>query len=484
MYKRCIALLCAVVFAGTHLFYSGAECTNDKSVICSAVSSRISENGIALIKEFEGFLQYAQWDYKQWTIGYGTGVDKDAYPNGITEQEADMLLREVVVVYEKYVQNFLDKYNISVTQNQYDALVSFTYNMGNVWTNTSEVRIRTYLINGIYNYTPQQITDAFKLWCKAGGEVLPGLLRRREREAELFLSDADYSSQENGERWRIKSATGVRLRRESDTSSEITAVIPYGTLITVDEKKECNGFLWGKTSYKNIEGWCVLDYAEHVSGTVETEVVEDEEKYEKWRIVSDNGVNLRYNYGTENQVLDVIPFDTVITVYEQKESGEFIWGRTENNGKVGWCVLNYASKYNEEEVLQGIRIEKLPDKTIYTAGELFDNSGMCIVAHYSSGREEVVEDYGCSGNTTVPGICIIKIDYMGISCDLSVRVNARKGDINGNGIIDSEDCYSLKTCILNSSSEISGDTGDINGDGVINVFDSIYAKKEILSRSR
>ena len=64
MYKRCIALLCAVVFAGTHLFYSGAECTNDKSVICSAVSSRISENGIALIKEFEGFLQYAQWDYK------------------------------------------------------------------------------------------------------------------------------------------------------------------------------------------------------------------------------------------------------------------------------------------------------------------------------------------------------------------------------------------------------------------------------------
>ena len=148
--------------------------------------------------------------------------------------------------------------------------------MGNVWTNTSEVRIRTYLINGIYNYTPQQITDAFKLWCKAGGEVLPGLLRRREREAELFLSDADYSSQENGERWRIKSSTGVRLRRDSDTSSEITAVIPYGTLITVDEKKECNGFLWGKTSYKNIEGWCVLDYAEHVSGTVETEVVEDE----------------------------------------------------------------------------------------------------------------------------------------------------------------------------------------------------------------
>ena len=57
-------------------------------------------------------------------------------------------------------------------------------------------------------------------------------------------------------------------------------------------------------------------------------------------------------------------------------------------------------------------------------------------------------------------------------------------EINENGIIDSEDCYSLKTCILNSSSEISGDTGDINGDGVINVFDSIYAKKEILSRSR
>lgn len=483
MKKRCLSLLTAMAVAGVHLFYPVTELNYEKPVVCSAVSSRISENGIALIKGFEGFLQYAQWDYKQWTIGYGTGVEKDAYPNGITEAEADRLLREVVIVYEKFVQNFLDKYNITVTQNQYDALVSFTYNMGNVWTNESEVTIRTYLINGISNYSAQQITDAFKLWCKAGGEVLPGLLRRREKEAELFLSGTDFSVETKGEKWRITSSTGVRLRNDTYTDSAITAVIPYNELITVDEKKECNGFLWGKTSYGKKSGWCVLDYAEHVSGTVETSVVTDGDKYEQWRINSDTGVNLRYNYSTDAKVLAVIPYNQVITVYEQKNAGNYVWGRTEYNGKAGWCVLNYASKYDIRGVLEGIRIEQLPEKTMYTAGELFENKGMRIVAHYSSGKEEEVEDYGCSGNTTIPGISVITVEYQGVSCDLSVLVNARKGDLNKNGTIDIEDNFSLKSYILNRTAGFTEESGDINGDGVINIFDSIHAKKEVLYKN-
>ena len=139
--KRKICLLTALMIAVSPIAYHLASSDKKQDSVCieAAATSLISENGISLIKEFEGFLQYAQWDYKQWTIGYGTGVDKDAYPDGITEGEADRLLREVVVVYEGYVQNFLNKYNITVTQNQYDALVSFTYNMGNVWINSDEV---------------------------------------------------------------------------------------------------------------------------------------------------------------------------------------------------------------------------------------------------------------------------------------------------------------------------------------------------------
>lgn len=486
--KRCLSFITALVIAGTYMLYPTQLFNDTSGYSYAAAASRISENGIALIKEFEGFLQYAKWDYKQWSIGYGTGVDKNDYPNGITEAEADRLLREVVVVYEGYVQTFLNKYNISVTQNQYDALVSFTYNLGNVWRNESEVTIRTYLINGISNYTDKQIKDAFMLWCKAGGEVLPGLLRRREREADLFLSDFEYSGQASGEKWRITSSTGVRLRMDSVTSSEIIGVIPYNAVIVAEEKTEREGFLWGKISYNGKSGWCVLDYADHISGDVETSVIPDDNNYEKWRIVSGNGVNLRFNYGTENKVLDVIPYNTVITVYEQKDYNGYVWARTEYNGQAGWCVLNYASKVNIFEDgtwVEKIHIQTLPHRLVYTAGELFDNTGMCVIAHYSNGTEQEIEDYGCSGNTMLPGTSVITVNYKGVSADFSVTVNPARGDINLNGTIDNEDNYNIKKYILceNENSSVA-ESGDINGDGKINIFDSMRAKKNILDQNK
>lgn len=484
--KKLLSLLTAIVVTGACFFSPDVPGISETSVVRSVGVSRISENGLMLIKEFEGFLQYAKWDYKQWTIGYGTGVDKNAYPNGITEAEADRLLREVVVVYEGYVQNFLNSYGIEVNQNQYDALVSFTYNLGNVWKNTSEVTIRTYLINGISNYTDKQITDAFKLWCKAGGEVLPGLLRRREEEAKLFLKGTSVSVPVKNERWRIKSTTGVRLRKDSVTTSDIIGVIPYNTLVTVEEKTERDGFVWGRISYNGKNGWCVLDYAEHVSGSIETTVVPDGTGYQKWRIVSDDGVKLRYNYGTEHEVLGVVPYGAIITVYEQQSKDGYIWGRTDFEGKAGWCVLNYASLFDDsEELLDGIYVVELPSKTTYTAGELFDSSGMKVSALYSTGREEIVSEYGCNGNTTMPGISTITVEYRGKCFELSVVVTPFAGDINKNGTVDIQDSLSIKKHILADADEdFDAELGDMNSDDVINIFDSIRAKKEFLYNNR
>ncbi len=484
MKKRCIGLVLAAALACTPFYSAVSDRTCDTAVVHSASVYHISENGIAMIKDFEGFTQYAQWDYAQWSIGYGTGVDRDAYPNGITEAEADRLLREVVLVFEKYVNNFLNKYSISVTQNQYDALVSFTYNMGNVWSNSSEVTIRTYLINGITNYTPEEITAAFRLWCKAGGQVLPGLLRRRQVEAELFLSDMDYSKNQNGEKWRITSTTGVRLRSGSSTTTQVLNVIPYNQTFYVDEKKECEGFLWGKTTYSGQNGWCVLDYADYISGEVETTVIPDDEKYEQYSINSTSGVNLRYNYGMDNKVLAVIPYETVITVYEKKKLDDYLWGRTEYNGKAGWCVLNYAKRFGAEETPESLSIEKLPKKTLYEAGELFDCRGMIVVAHYSDGRDEITEDYGCTGNTMLPGTSTITVEYRGASTSFSVLVNARRGDVNKNGVIDLDDDAEVRGYILNNSGGSVPESGDINGDGVINIFDSMRIRNEVLYREK
>ncbi len=473
---------CIIAFSG----FTFPVAYNDEIITSGTQISRISENGISLIKEFEGFLQYAKWDYKQWTIGYGTGVQKDEYPDGITEAEADKLLRDVVVTYEMYVQNFLNKYNIKVNQNQYDALVSFTYNLGNVWVSTDTVTIRNYLIDGIEKYTDEQITAAFMLWCKAGGEVLPGLLRRREAEARLFLSKGDFTLDFfTGEQWRITSNTGVRLRKEPDTSSDILSVIPYNQTVNVSQKYHKEGFLWGKVSYAGIDGWCVLDYAEHIRGEISTTIVPDDDNFEKWRITSDNGVNLRLNYGTSSAVVGVVPYNKVITVYEKKESDGYTWARTEYMGIDGWCVLNYAVRIEEQqnsEELVGIRIQKYPHKLTYIAGELFNGDGMEVVAVYSDGTEKKVDDYGCTGNITLPGAGIITVEYRDFKCDFSVLVNPAIGDINLNGIIDFEDNYIVKKYLLDNSKDVTASKlGDINGDGVLNVFDSIRIKRKILN---
>ena len=146
----------------------------------------ISDNGLEFLKAREGYRQYAYWDVSQWSIGYGTACGENEYPNGITEPEAATLLKAALVKYEVYLNNFLYDNNIEVNQNQYDALASFTYNLGNYWTKT--FTLKTYLINGVSNYTDAQITAAFQEICHAGGEFNQGLYNRRTLEAQLFLT--------------------------------------------------------------------------------------------------------------------------------------------------------------------------------------------------------------------------------------------------------------------------------------------------------
>ena len=151
-----------------------------------------SELGVNFIEAFEGYYQYAYWDYSQYTIGYGTRCEKDEYPAGISEPAAHALLKKVLPDYESPLNSFLKKNDIYLTQNQFDALVSFTYNMGGgVWSR--DTTIAKYLKNGIDKYTDKQIADALGLWVNAGGVKLQGLVDRRAAESKLFCTD-DFSS--------------------------------------------------------------------------------------------------------------------------------------------------------------------------------------------------------------------------------------------------------------------------------------------------
>lgn len=143
-----------------------------------------SDKGIALIKEFEGCKLTAYQDsVRVWTIGYGWTQPVDGKPirAGMTikQETAERLLKTGMVSYESDVSRLV---KVGLTQGQFDALVSFTYNLGARSLSTSTLLRK--LNAGDY----AGAADEFLRWNKAGGKVLNGLTRRREAERALFLS--------------------------------------------------------------------------------------------------------------------------------------------------------------------------------------------------------------------------------------------------------------------------------------------------------
>ncbi|POA98395.1 muraminidase [Chromobacterium sinusclupearum] len=141
-----------------------------------------STNGINLIKQFEGLKLTAYQDsVGVWTIGYGhTGPDVRAGLT-ISNSQADQLLRLDLQRFEQGVSNLV---KAVINQNQFDALISFSYNLG--LGNLQSSTLLRLLNQGDY----QAAAGQFHLWNKAGGKVLPGLTRRRLAEQALFQGAA------------------------------------------------------------------------------------------------------------------------------------------------------------------------------------------------------------------------------------------------------------------------------------------------------
>jgi len=148
---------------------------------------KIGQKGLALIKEFEGWYPEPYLDpVGIATIGYGftyylPGRKKVTLKDKILSRvEGEVMLKDILTNYEKDVLRMIKK---PLTQNQFDALVSFTFNLGG--DNLSK---STLLKKVNVNPNDPTISDEFPKWNKAGGKVLPGLVRRRRAEAELYFT--------------------------------------------------------------------------------------------------------------------------------------------------------------------------------------------------------------------------------------------------------------------------------------------------------
>ena len=163
---------------------------------------KISQKGLALIKEFEGYkTKLHNGDCKAyldtlakphiWTIGYGC---TEGVTEGMiwTEKQAEAMLLKEIAKHEKAVS---DRLKVKINQNQFDALVSLSYNIGPDAFPT--------LLRYVNNEDWKDAADSFTMYNKAGGKVYRGLTRRREAEKALFLTPSAKEIYDNSSKMKM-----------------------------------------------------------------------------------------------------------------------------------------------------------------------------------------------------------------------------------------------------------------------------------------
>lgn len=347
--KRITSLLLAIVlFAG--LVLSGAP-------VAHAASEMVTSDALVeVLKKEEGFSAKPYWDYSQYTVGYGTRCPDDMLEeyqqNGITEEEADLLLRNNLTKMENALnKKLIDAYGLTLTQGQFDALVSFTYNCGTNWLNDPDGSLHKAIRKGT---TGSELIRVFSLWCNAGGEILPGLVRRRLCEANMYLNGVYSTERPENYCFVYYSANGgsVAYRVQGYDANE--GVAPAYT-----PTYEGHTFL----------GW----YTAKTGGSKVTKLTKDlsgSTLYARWeggeetedkipangvsiKVTADD-VNLRKGPGTNYGIVGTANTGDKLVITETASGSGYTWGNA--GGK--WIALkytNYDSVVKEEE--------KVPEET-------------------------------------------------------------------------------------------------------------------------
>lgn len=307
---------------------------------------KASDALIKLLKYEEGFVKYPVWDYSQYTVGYGTRCPSDMIDyykaHGITESEAELLLRNYLNNTENAIRrNLIEKYDVKLTQNQFDALVSFSYNLGTGWMSDTTSNIFLKVVNGA---TGNDLIDAFARWCNAGGVVNYVLLRRRLSEANMYLN-------------------GIYEHSKPDNYCYVTYNGNGGSISHRAQGYDCNFEAVPAVTASNgnytFAGW----YTAQVGGTkVEKLTAEHHGKvlYAHWAelgggddVTNEEGVtvtitlksdvvNLRKGPGTNYAIVGSARYGQTYTIYNVVENGGFLWGQFSG----GWMVLQYTN-YDE-----------------------------------------------------------------------------------------------------------------------------------------
>ena len=316
----------------------------------------ISSKGLNLIKEFEGCRLTAYKDpVGVWTIGYGT-TNADKSITGLTvgsgvkitqAQAEDFLRKGLNAKYEPAVEKWDSKYHW--TQNEFDALVSFTYNCG-------AGSLNQLIKNG--NRTKSQIADALLLYNKAGGHVLPGLTRRRTAERELFLSKSenpapapvasDISKKSieelaigviEGKYGNNDERTALLGDRYAEVQKRVNEIMHIqGASIDTLAQEVLENKYGTDTARKKALGDRYADVQKRVNEILKEkeDTPKTEEGYtvgEIYQVIAAKGLYLRPNVGFNNKPIRILPCGETIKVEDIIKSDGYVWLKV-NGGAV------------------------------------------------------------------------------------------------------------------------------------------------------
>ena len=349
--KRITSFLLAIVlFAGLVLTAAPTA--------YAASEMKTSDALVEVLKKEEGFSATPYWDYAQYTVGYGTRCPDDMFEeyskNGISEEDADVLLRNYLAATENTInKKFIDAYGLTLTQGQFDALITFTYNCGSSWINKTGDRFFNAVKNGA---TGSELINAFTLWCTAGGQILPGLVRRRLCEANMFLNGEYSTTKPDNYGYVYYNANGgsvsYRIQGYDANEGVAPAYTPtYGNATFLgwytdktagEQVTVLTQALSGKTLYARWDG---------VAAEGETPVTPSASVTVK---VTANEVNLRKGPGTNYGIVGSANAGQEMTITETASGSGYEWGKAGDQ----WIALKYT---NYSEVIKAP--EQKPEET-------------------------------------------------------------------------------------------------------------------------
>ena len=374
--KLIAILLCIVVILFLGIVATGEETQETPSASEGTETTpregpmKVSDELLRVLKQLEGFSPYAYWDYKQYSIGYGSKcpagyetyyskVEDGGEGNQITEEYAEELLRGELDYFEEKINDFITRNSLALSQHQYDALVSFTYNTGANWTNGTTGNFNSAVISGD---TGPHFIYGMMLWSMAGNRHI--LINRRIVETNIYANgvypEDVYADEATPDRYRIAFMDGNGGTVKYDEHGfDAEQPIPIKTQFkSYPSGPDETGAL---VTYE-LDGW----YTERVGGTkvetLDTAIATGTVLYAHWKTpggtpvviprqesglkvtVKVTGTDVNVRSGPDTYYLSLYKANEgeVLEISETVSRGGLLWGRSGDK----WIALKYTD-YDE-----------------------------------------------------------------------------------------------------------------------------------------